>query len=328
MRQRVGELERFKAEHRPSELMLPLVDKTGRYRAIFESASEVVLVVDRKGKIVDVNGRLTELGGYEREELVGKNIRSLAKIMTKESLAVIIANSLKTMAGANVPPYEVEMFKKNGGLATLEINARALRNDGKIVGGIAILTDITERKRAEEEFWKTDTRLRVLQQAMVAVHSTLDLEKVFKQVTDGAVYSLGYTSAFILTLNHDKKCFEVRALSSKKPLMSKVAKILGFPLGKLSVSVDSVSKAGVRSALEGKLIVSKSLTEIVCPIISRNRCSALEKLAGTKNYIVMPLTAKGQVVGVVMMTSCSGGSYRRRAKPDSRFCRCCVSSHC
>ena len=120
------------------------------YRAIFESANDIFLLIDRKGKIIDVNEKLTEIGGYEREELVGKNIRSLAEITTRKSLAVIVRNFLKRMVGVNVPPYEIELFKKTGELVTFEVNARALRKDGRIVGDLAILRDVTERKQAEQ----------------------------------------------------------------------------------------------------------------------------------------------------------------------------------
>ena len=104
------------------------------YKAVFESANDSLFLVDKKGNILDFNDRLTEIGGYEKEELVGKNIRSLAGMITRKSLVIMITNFLKRMANISVPPYEVEMYKKNGELVTVEISARPLRKDGKIIG--------------------------------------------------------------------------------------------------------------------------------------------------------------------------------------------------
>jgi len=122
-----------------------------KYRTIFESANDILVLLDTKGRIVDTNTKLSELGGYRREEVVGKNIRSLSKMMTKKSLAIVLKNFLKTSVGIGVPPFEVEMIKKNGELATAEISAVAIKKDGKIVGVLGILRDVTQRKQAEAE---------------------------------------------------------------------------------------------------------------------------------------------------------------------------------
>ncbi len=130
---------------------LRLIESEKQYRVFFESANDILLFLDRHGKILDVNEKLKEVGGYEREELVGKNIRYLASIMSKKSLAIIAKNFIKRMAGLSVPPYEVEMVTKSGEWLTIEINAVAIRREGKVIGDLVILRDMTERKRAEAE---------------------------------------------------------------------------------------------------------------------------------------------------------------------------------
>jgi PAS domain S-box-containing protein len=135
---------------RRSALEAELKETEGKYRTTFQSANDILIQMDQKGKILDVNDKLKEIGGYEREELVGKNIRSLTKLMTKKSIGIVLKNFVKRMAGINVPPYEVQMFRSDGQLTTIEINAVALRRDGKIAGDLAILRDVSERKRAEE----------------------------------------------------------------------------------------------------------------------------------------------------------------------------------
>jgi len=120
-----------------------------RYRTIFDSANDILLLIDSKGKIVDVNGRVEDIGGYNREEIQGNDFRSLSKIMTKKSLAIVAKNYLKRMAGLKVPYYDVELVKKNGEHVDIQISAVAISKDGKITGDMAILRDITEIKQAE-----------------------------------------------------------------------------------------------------------------------------------------------------------------------------------
>jgi PAS domain S-box-containing protein len=127
-----------------------LRESEDRYRTIFESANDILMLIDNKGRILDVNARIDDVGGYKREELVGKDIRSLSEIMTPEGLKIIAENYLKRMSGKNVPFYDVEMFKKNRERLVIQINAVAVRKGDNIIGDLAILRDVTEAKQAEK----------------------------------------------------------------------------------------------------------------------------------------------------------------------------------
>ncbi len=127
-----------------------LRESEDRYRTIFKSANDVLILMDNKGKIIDVNDRITDIGGYNREELIGKNIRSLSNMMTKKSLLIIVGNFLKRMAGLEVLFYDVEMIKKNGEHLIIQINAIAVHKEGKIIGDLAVLRDVTEIRQAEK----------------------------------------------------------------------------------------------------------------------------------------------------------------------------------
>jgi PAS domain S-box-containing protein len=127
-----------------------LRESEDRYRTIFESANDILMLIDNKGKILDVNARIEDVGGYKREELVGKDIRTLSEIMSQESLNIVAGNYLKRMAGKDVPFYDVEMFKKNGERLVIQINAVAVRKGDNIIGDLAILRDITEAKQVEK----------------------------------------------------------------------------------------------------------------------------------------------------------------------------------
>ena len=52
----------------------PLIDieQEQKYKAVFECANDIILVIDNSGVVIDVNERLTEIGGYRREEIIGK----------------------------------------------------------------------------------------------------------------------------------------------------------------------------------------------------------------------------------------------------------------
>ena len=165
------------------------------------------------------------------------------------------------------------------------------------------LVGLTHTKQVEEVLSETNTQLQVLQQVTAAVHGTLDLEEIFKKITDGAVHLLGYTTALILILNESEKCFRIKAISTNKHILPQISKILGFPVKKLFIPEDSSFQDNVRSLLKGEVIISKNLSEVAYPMIGKKACSALQKLGKTKNYILVPLEGEKEVIGAVFIAS-------------------------
>jgi diguanylate cyclase (GGDEF)-like protein/PAS domain S-box-containing protein len=158
--------EKFKqcmtSETECRRILEQLKDSEERYRMVFESANDVLLLIDKNGKILDVNEKLSELTDYKREDIISKNIRMLTKLISAKSLALVVKNFMKRMAGMNVPSYEVEIMRKDKTVVLAEINAVAVKQDGKIVGDLAVVRDITERKNAEKALRESEVRFRAI----------------------------------------------------------------------------------------------------------------------------------------------------------------------
>jgi two-component system, NtrC family, sensor kinase len=170
-----------------------------KYRTVFESANDIIMILDRKGTIVDINAKLKEIGGWEREELIGKNIRSLIKIISKKSLPIILANFLKRMTGFNVSPYQVELLKSNGEPADIEINATAIRKNGKVVGDLAILRDVTERRKAQAALAESEAYMKDMFESAVVGILVIDAEShIITDANSMAVSMIGDSKARII----------------------------------------------------------------------------------------------------------------------------------
>jgi PAS domain S-box-containing protein len=146
-----------------------IAESEGRLRLIFESVNDILILMNTEGRIQEVNSRVRDIVGYEKEELVGKRISTLGNIMRRRSLGIIVDNFKKRMAGIEVPSYEVEIIRKDGSPATFEISGVVVRKEGNIVGDLVIARDITAGKKAEAELRQSEMRYRLLAENLTDV---------------------------------------------------------------------------------------------------------------------------------------------------------------
>ncbi|MBU0573599.1 MAG: PAS domain S-box protein [Candidatus Margulisbacteria bacterium] len=134
------------------------------YKSIFDSSSDILVLIDRKGTILNVNKRVLEVSGHRKSAVVGRNISSLAGIFTPKSVVLMTANFARRLMGKNVAKYEVEGRTKQGEPLYFEISAIPIRDkkDKSPIGELAVLHDITARKIAEKEKEATAARFRLL----------------------------------------------------------------------------------------------------------------------------------------------------------------------
>jgi PAS domain S-box-containing protein len=148
LRQRVAESEAADTDRRRAEEALRESEED--LRAIFNGVGDGIALIDMTGKVIKVNKRIIEIGGYTEDEVIGKRL-GLFKMFPPPSLAKILSNFAKLIAGQQVPPFDVEVYTKAGEKLDVEMRGSLLRKKGKVVGMIGVMRDITERKRAEEQ---------------------------------------------------------------------------------------------------------------------------------------------------------------------------------
>ena len=121
--------------------------------AIFNSINDGIVQLDMKGRILKINKRITEFGGWEEKEIVGKKIRHLS-MFPPEDLRKMYSYFIKTISGQRAPLQEVEVFTKSGERKAVEIHGSLLKKNEESVGVVTVIRDITDRKKAEEQIKK------------------------------------------------------------------------------------------------------------------------------------------------------------------------------
>ena len=118
-----------------------------RYRSIVETAQEGVWVTDPDGGTVFANQKLADILGRSLDEVYAMT----ATDVVAEEDKPLVAARLKGRRRSGKDLYEVPVVRPDGGTRVVLVSASPLyEDDGRYVGSLGMVTDITERKHAEE----------------------------------------------------------------------------------------------------------------------------------------------------------------------------------
>jgi len=136
-----------------------LLESEKRYRLLFESTREAIIIVGPDGRILSANPASAAMLSYESpEELVGMPADEL--YLDKEQRKAIIA---ELMEKDYIENCEITFVKKDGTPIYVIVSSVVRRDEeGNILRLEGFLKDITERKRSEEELAQERNLLRTL----------------------------------------------------------------------------------------------------------------------------------------------------------------------
>ena len=171
-----------------------LREAKNHFQMLFNIMVDPVMIIDQRGKFLELTERVKEITGWDREDIIGKNFL-VTKLLTKKSKAICIKNLMKRMGGIHIDPYEVEALTKDGRKIPFEINAQRIVYKGKPADMI-VFRDITERKKAEKELKEAHKLLK---------NMNSELERKVKERTEEVEKLLLQKDEFIGQLGHDLK---------------------------------------------------------------------------------------------------------------------------
>jgi len=140
-----------------------LIESEEKYRHLFENSPFSIALLTNKGKIIDMNSKTTELFGYKKEDLIGKNYLTLTNMFPTETVPGLrLVQDLMSKGEPSDPitkPQVTKIFNKDKKAMWVASELSTVNISGELMI-LAIIQDITEKKLAEEKLKESERRLR------------------------------------------------------------------------------------------------------------------------------------------------------------------------
>jgi two-component system, sensor histidine kinase and response regulator len=127
-----------------------LQESEEKYRRLFNTMTDAFVAVDMKGKIIEYNNIYRDMLGYSDNEIRSLSYDNITPEKWHSFEAKIVEEQILKNGSSDV--YEKEYRRKDGLVFPVELRTSLMRDDeGNPAGMWAIVRDITERKKSEED---------------------------------------------------------------------------------------------------------------------------------------------------------------------------------
>ncbi|UCG61006.1 MAG: PAS domain S-box protein [Candidatus Zixiibacteriota bacterium] len=145
------------------------------YRSLVETMNEGLAVCDNNNIIMFANRKFCDMLGYTSNEVLNSN---LLDYLDQENQTVI-SSLMGARTTGTTEPYELEWTRRVGNKVTTIVSPVPVRDaTGSVAGSVAVITDISERKRAEDKLRQATELLRTEREALtqknIALKEILD----------------------------------------------------------------------------------------------------------------------------------------------------------
>lgn len=217
-------LREIEALSREKDLILmtqkvALRESEDRYRRMLETANEGVWVIDAKGITSFVNVKMAVILGYLPQEMIG---RHLFEFMDEPHRELAAAKLAQRRLGER-EQFDFPLRGKDGSQVWTQVcTSPIFDHDRRYLGSLAMVSDITARRRAEEALCQSEAQYRAIIQAFDGLIYICSADFRIQFLNDKMKERTGYdaTGEYCYRVLHDREdvcpwCVNERVLAGE-----------------------------------------------------------------------------------------------------------------
>jgi PAS domain S-box-containing protein len=269
--------------------------------AVLDTAGALVVVLDRKGRIVRFNRACERTTGWRFEEVRGRPLWDF--LLLPEEAAAVREVFGRLVSGDFPNTHENHWVARDGARRRIAWSNTALLGPGGAVRHvIGTGIDVTAQRQAEEALRRQAARLEALADASHAFSSALDYRTTLDTVARCLADLIG-DSCLVRVVSDDGAWLELVAYAHRNP-----------ERGALVRAIQESSPQRVDEGLTGRVI--RTGVSLLVPLLTEERIRADMKpqywpyLGGVTSLLIAPLRARGRVFGhVTLLRDAPGPAY-------------------
>jgi PAS domain S-box-containing protein len=258
----------------------------------FTEQSPNMIFINQRGRVVYANKRCFETMGYSRDEFYAPEFEFMS-LIAPESAELIRSNFKRHLAGEDIEPYEYALLNKSGEKLEAIITTRLIDFEG--AGAIlGIITDITDRKRAEEEL-----QYRLKFQRLITTISSQFINLYPAQIDDEIDHTLQQIGVFadadrsyVFQFSDDQKCVSCThewCADQIEPIIERIQ----------DASVDTFPWA-LKRFLSGQMLLIPRVSDLPPEAIKEKQEFEQQ---GAQSILAVPMICSNRVIGFIGLDS-------------------------
>jgi len=178
---------------------------------VLYSAPDAIVTLDASHHILEWNIGAEQIFGYTRHEAVGKNLDDL--VTGPDVLDEAKGFTTQVLTGGKVLPRETVRYRKDGTPVNVIAAGSPILINGELQGVVAVYTDITSRKQAEQEAQRRAAQLELIYGVGQRMISKLELEALLSEIVTAVHDAFGYYGVMLLLVDEETEHLTMQTIA-------------------------------------------------------------------------------------------------------------------
>lgn len=181
---------------------------------LMQTIPNPVFYKSNSGKYIGCNKAFEEFVGFPRSKIIGRTVYDISP----NHLAKIYQQHDKQLLKGKVTQSSESVYTRLDGVqrSVMFDKAPLFDTDGNTMGIIGVITDITERKKAEEEILKNAERLKAI--VRIFEHKVKSTSELLNFALNEALYLTSSKLGFVYTFNNQSSEFTLTSWAQSREL--------------------------------------------------------------------------------------------------------------
>jgi PAS domain S-box-containing protein len=160
------------------------------HRALIDASPVAIVDFALDGRVRAWNKGAAEIFGFTADEAIGR----INPTVSEDDLPLFLGNMARIAEGATIRDLDVRRLHRDGSLIDVSISAGPVRDaHGAVIGAIALLIDVTARKRSERALLASEGRKDAVLRSSLDCAVIVDHEGLVTEINPATEETFGWT---------------------------------------------------------------------------------------------------------------------------------------